>query len=243
MAKRAYQRVLLKLSGELLGGAGGQGLDAAAAAVVCERVREAVDLGVQVGLVVGAGNLFRGLGASRGGMERCTADAIGMLGTVMNALALREAFGKQGVAAEVQSAIAMAGIAEPFDQRRACDLLEAGRVLLFAAGTGHPFFTTDTTAALRACQIGAEVLLKGTKVDGIYDADPVKDPGAKRFARISYAEALARQLGVMDATAFSLCQENRLPIVVFRFGVPGELARLLGGDLRSATLVSAAAQG
>jgi uridylate kinase len=242
MAKRVFQRILLKLSGELLGGADGRGLDAAAAAAVCERVREAVDLGVQVGLVVGAGNLFRGLGASRGGMERCAADAIGMLGTVMNALALREALAHQGLAAEVQSAIPMAGVVEAFDHRRADSLLASGRVVLFAAGTGHPFFTTDTTAALRACQIGADALLKGTKVDGIYDSDPVRNPAAKRYARLSYAEALAHQLGVMDSSAFSLCMENRLPIIVFKFGNPGDLAQLLSGDLRSATLVNAEGQ-
>ncbi len=239
MANAAYRRVLLKLSGELLGGSGGQGLDAAAAGQVAERVREAVGLGVQVGLVVGAGNLFRGLGASRTGMDRCAADAIGMLATVMNALALREAFAGLGVAADVQSAIPAPGIVEPFDHRRAVSLLEAGRVVLFAGGTGHPFFTTDTTAALRACQVGADVLLKGTKVDGVYDADPRTNPAARRYERVSYAEALARRLGVMDATAFSLCAENRLPILVFRFGVPGELARLMQGDFRSATLVSA----
>jgi len=239
MAERAFQRVLLKLSGELLGGTGGRGLDGDAAATVCERVREALGLGVQVALVVGAGNLFRGLGASRSGMDRCSADAIGMLATVMNALALREAFALQGIEAEVQSAIPVAGMVDPFDHRRACSLLDAGRVVLFAGGTGHPFFTTDTTAALRACQIGAGVLLKGTKVDGIYDSDPVRNPAARRYARLSYAEALVRQLGIMDSAAFSLCQENRLPILVFRFGVPGELGRLMVGDFRSATLVSA----
>jgi uridylate kinase len=239
MAEKVFKRVLLKLSGELLGGVGGQGLDLAAAAAVAERVREAVDLGVQVALVVGGGNLFRGLGASRRGMDRCSADTMGMLATVMNALALRDAFESQGVAADIQSAIGMAGIVEPFDHRRACSLLDAGRLLLFAGGTGHPFFTTDTTAALRACQIGADAILKGTKVDGIYSADPVTHPQAERYARISHAEALARRLGVMDSTAFSLCMDNRLPIIVFRFGVPGELARLLEGDLRSATLVDA----
>jgi uridylate kinase len=239
MAEKAFKRVLLKLSGELLGGAGGQGLDPGATAVVVERVREAIDLGVQVALVVGAGNLFRGLGASRRGMDRGSADAVGMLATVMNALALRDAFEGQGVAADIQSAIGMTGIVEPFDQRRACGLLDAGRLVLFAGGTGHPFFTTDTTAALRACQIGADVILKGTKVDGIYSADPATHPQAERYARISHTEALARRLGVMDSTAFSLCMDNRIPILVFRFGVPGELARLLTGDLRSATLVDA----
>jgi uridylate kinase len=239
MAERVFKRVLLKLSGELLGGAGGQGLDPAAAGLVAARVREATDLGIQVALVVGAGNLFRGLGASQRGMDRCAADAMGMLATVMNALALRAALESQGVAADIQSAIGMTGIVEPFDQRRACSLLDAGRLVLFAGGTGHPFFTTDTTAALRACEIGADAILKGTKVDGIYSADPVTHPQAERYARISHTEALARRLGVMDSAAFSLCLDNRLPIIVFRFGVPGELARLLQGDFRSATLVDA----
>lgn len=238
MGERVFQRVLLKLSGELLGGAAGHGVEAAATAAVAERVREALDLGVQVALVVGAGNLFRGLGASRRGMDRCSADAMGMLATVMNALALRDAFESQGVAAEIQSAIGMTGIVEPFDHRRACRLLDAGQVVLFAAGTGHPFFTTDTTAALRACQIGADAILKGTKVDGIYAEDPVANPKAERFARISHAEALVRRLGVMDSAAFSLCLDNRLPIVVFRFGAPGELTRIMQGDFRSATVVA-----
>jgi len=237
MGERVFKRVLLKLSGELLGGAAGQGVDGAATAAVAERVREAIDLGVQVALVVGAGNLFRGLGASRRGMDRCSADAMGMLATVMNALALRDAFEAQGVPAEIQSAIGMTGIVESFDHRRACGLLDAGKVVLFAAGTGHPFFTTDTTAALRACQIGAQVILKGTKVDGIYAEDPVRNPQAERFARLSHAEALVRRLGVMDAAAFSLCMDNRLPIIVFRFGAPGELARLMCGDFSSATVV------
>ncbi len=238
MGERVFQRVLLKLSGELLGGVAGHGVEAAATAAVAERVREALDLGVQVALVVGAGNLFRGLGASRRGMDRCSADAMGMLATVMNALALRDAFESQGVAAEIQSAISMTGIVEPFDHRRACRLLDDGQVVLFAAGTGHPFFTTDTTAALRACQIGADAILKGTKVDGIYAEDPVANPKAERFARISHAEALVRRLGVMDSAAFSLCLDNRLPIVVFRFGVPGELTRIMQGDFRSATVVA-----
>ena len=214
MGERVFQRVLLKLSGELLGGAAGHGVEAAATAAVAERVREALDLGVQVALVVGAGNLFRGLGASRRGMDRCSADAMGMLATVMNALALRDAFESQGVAAEIQSAIGMTGIVEPFDHRRACRLLDAGQVVLFAAGTGHPFFTTDTTAALRACQIGADAILKGTG-DGIYAEDPVANPKAERFARISHAEALVRRLGVMDwppRSAWTTVSYRRLPL-------------------------------
>jgi uridylate kinase len=237
MAEKVFKRVLLKLSGELLGGASGQGLDLAAAATVVERVREAIDLGVQVALVVGAGNLFRGGGASRRGMERGAADAVGMLATVMNALVLRDAFESQGITADIQSAIGMTGIVEPFEQRRARYLLEAGHVVLLAGGTGLPFFTTDTTAALRACQLGVDVILKGTKVDGVYSADPVTHPHAERYARISHGDALARRLGVMDAAAFSLCMDNRLPIIVFRFGATGDLARLVTGDFRSATLV------
>ena len=241
MAERVFKRVLLKLSGELLAGPSGYGIDTGAAAAVVERVREALDLGVQVGVVVGAGNLFRGQAASGRGLERCTADAVGMLGTVMNALTLRAAFEAQGVAAEVQSAIGMTGIVEAFDHRRANAWLDRGRPVLFAGGTGHPYFTTDTTAALRACQIGAAAILKGTKVDGIYAEDPHLNPRAERFARLSHREALTRQLGVMDATAFSLCLENRIPILVFRFGAPGEISRLLQGDFSSATLVDAGA--
>ena len=239
MAERVFKRVLLKLSGELLAGSGGQGVDAAATTAVAERVREALDLGVQVALVVGAGNLFRGLGASHRGMDRCSADAMGMLATMMNALALRDAFEGLGVAAEIQSAIPMSGVMDGFDHRRAGAWLDSGRVVLFAGGTGHPFFTTDTTAALRACQIGAEVILKGTKVDGIYTADPVRDPRAVRLPRLTHAEALARRLAVMDMAAFSLCLDNRLPILVFRFGVAGDLARLMLGDFSAATLVQA----
>jgi len=239
MAERVFKRVLLKLSGELLAGPSGQGVDAAASTAMAERVREALDLGVQVALVVGAGNLFRGLGASRRGMDRCSADAMGMLATMMNALALRDAFEGLGIEAEIQSALPMSGIMDGFDHRRATAMLERGRVVLFAGGTGHPFFTTDTTAALRACQIGADAILKGTKVDGIYTADPVRDPSAVRLPRLTHAEALSRRLGVMDMAAFSLCLDNRLPIIVFRFGVAGDLARLMQGDFSAATLVEA----
>ncbi|MBN2450761.1 MAG: UMP kinase [Lentisphaeria bacterium] len=239
MEPRPFRRVLLKLSGELLAGPSGQGIDPEAVFRVAERVGEIRGCGVQAGIVVGAGNLFRGLGASRGGMDRCNADAIGMLATVMNALALREALEAGGSPAEVQSAVPMTGIAAPFDHRRARESLDAGTIVLFAAGTGHPFFTTDTTAALRACQVQADVVLKGTKVDGVYTADPLRDPSAKRYSELTFDQALAQKLEVMDTTAFSLCRENRLPIVVFRFGTPGDLKRIVRGDLRTATLVHA----
>ena len=185
-----------------------------------------------------AGNIFRGEAFSRRGMDRCAADGIGMLATVMNALALREALEALGMPAEVQSAVGIPGLVEVFDVRRARAQLKDGHVVLFAGGTGHPFFTTDTTAALRACEIGADVIIKGTKVDGIYSADPAVDPTAVRYTRISFAEALAQRLRVMDSTAFSLCMDNALPIAVFRFGAPGELARIVKGDLAAATLVS-----
>ena len=236
---KPFTRIVLKLSGELLGGADGAGVDPEAACRVAERVREALSLGVETGLVVGGGNLFRGEGFSRRGMDRCAADSIGMLATIMNALALRDALESLGMGAEVQSALPIPGVAEGFEARRARRYLAEGRVVLFAGGTGQPFFTTDTTAALRACQIGADVVIKGTKVDGVYSADPTRDPTATRYRRISYAEALSRQLRVMDATAFSLCRENSLPILVFRFGAEGELERILRGDFDSATLVDA----
>jgi len=236
---KQFKRILLKLSGELLQAPGGQGIDPVATRTVAERLQEAVSLGVETGLVVGAGNLFRGEAFSRRGMDRCAADAIGMLATVMNALALREALEALGTPADVQSAVGIPGLAEVFEVRRARALLRAGHVVLFAGGTGHPFFTTDTTAALRACEIGADVIIKGTKVDGIYSADPELNPDAVRYARVSFAEALSQRLRVMDSTAFSLCLDNALPIVVFRFGEPGQLARIVQGDLSAATLVSA----
>ena len=236
---KPFKRILLKLSGELLQAPGGQGIDPTATRQVAERLREAVSLGVETGLVVGAGNLFRGEAFSRRGMDRCAADAIGMLATVMNALALRDALETLGMSAEVQSAVGIPGLVEVFDVRRARALLQGGHVVLFAGGTGHPFFTTDTTAALRACEIGADVIIKGTKVDGIYSADPEVNPDAVRYAHVSFAEALSQRLRVMDSTAFSLCLDNALPIVVFRFGEPGQLARVVQGDLSAATLVSA----
>ena len=232
-----FGRILLKLSGELLRGAAGSSLDPAAISLVAEQVKDAADHGVQVALVIGAGNLFRGLPASRGGMNRCSADNIGMLATVMNALAMRDALEAVGLPTEIQSAIPMSGIANPFDVRQALKFLDGGRVVIFAGGTGHPFFSTDTTAALRACQVGASAVLKATKVDGVYTADPKTDPTAVRYRRISYGDALNQRLNVMDSTAFSLCMDNNMPILVFNFSQPSILRNVVQGDLTCATLV------
>ncbi len=230
-----YQRILLKLSGETLR-TPAQSLDPETVMDVARQIR-ADTVGVQVALVIGAGNLFRGLPASRHGMTRTGADTIGMLATVMNALAMADALEAVGLPARVQSAIPVTGVADPFDQRRAIAHLEAGRVVIFAGGTGHPFFTTDTTAALRACEIGANAIFKATKVNGIFTADPQQQPDARRYRRLAYADALAQRLGVMDATAFSLCQDNNIPIVVFNFFRPTGLRGALAGDLSAATAV------
>jgi len=223
----------------MLKGPSGYGIDPAATLAAAERIREAVDSGAQVAAILGAGNLFRGLAGSRSGMDRSSADNIGMLATAMNALAMRDALESLGLKAEIQSAFAIDGVLAPFDQRRAIKLLEAGTVVLFAAGTGHPYFTTDTCAALRACEIQADAVFKGTKVDGVYSADPFRHPDAIRYERLTFAQALANRLQVMDSTAFSLCQDNNLPIVVFKFGEPGVLRNIMKGDLSAATLVSA----
>jgi uridylate kinase len=232
-----FSRILLKLSGEALKGAELSGIDPDSVAVLATKVREIVELGKEVALVIGAGNLFRGLPASRHGIDRATADNIGMLATVMNALAMADALDAAGVPAVIQSAFPMPGIADPFDRKRAVRALAERRVVLFAAGTGHPYFTTDTTAALRACEIRADAILKATKVDGIYSADPRVDASASRYRRLSYTEALVRRLQVMDATAFSLCMENRIPIVVFNFARPEALRRVVSGDTTLATVV------
>ena len=223
----------------MLKGPSGHGIDPAATTAAAERIREVVDSGAQVAVILGAGNLFRGLAGSRAGMDRSSADNIGMLATAMNALAMRDALESLGLKAEIQSAFAITGILAPFDQRRAIQLLDAGTVVLFAAGTGHPYFTTDTCAALRACEIQADAVFKGTKVDGVYSADPFRHPDATRYQRLTFAQALADRLQVMDSTAFSLCQDNNLPIVVFKFGEPGVLRNIMHGDLSAATLVSA----
>lgn len=216
-SKPRYRRILLKLSGEALGGVEGQGINPEAVHDMACQVAEVQQLGVEVVIVVGGGNIFRGLQGSEKGIERATGDYMGMLATVINALALQDALEKQGVATRVQSAINMTQIAEPFIRRRAVRHLEKGRVVIFAAGTGNPYFSTDTAAALRANEIGAEVVLKATKVDGIYDKDPKKHADAKRYDQVSYTTALEKQLKVMDAAAFALCMDNKMPIIVFDF--------------------------
>jgi uridylate kinase len=232
-----FSRILLKLSGEALGGETGSGIDAAAVQNMAEQICEVRDLGVQVVVVVGGGNIFRGLTGSQRGVERATGDYMGMLATIINSLALQDALEKLGAPTRVQSAIAMSQIAEPFIRRRAVRHLEKERVVIFGGGTGNPYFSTDTAAALRANEIGAEVILKATKVDGIYDSDPKKNPKAKRFAQISYIDALQRRLQVMDSTAFSLCMDNKMPIIVFDFFRPHNLRRVVLGE-KVGTLVT-----
>jgi uridylate kinase len=225
-----YSRILLKLSGEALGGQTGLNISPEAVHNMAEQIREVRELGVQVVVVVGGGNIFRGLSGSERGIERATGDYMGMLATIINALALQDSLEKIGVATRVQSAITMAQVAESFIRRRAVRHLEKGRVVIFGGGTGNPYFSTDTAAALRANEIGAEVVLKATKVDGIYDSDPKKNPKAKRYAQISYTEALQKQLKVMDSTAFSLCMDNKMPIIVFDFFRPHNLKRVVMGE-------------
>ncbi|HRZ57829.1 MAG TPA: UMP kinase [Candidatus Paceibacterota bacterium] len=228
--KPKYKRVLLKLSGEALGGEAGTGICPEVVHHMAGQIREVRELGVQIVVVVGGGNIFRGLSGSVRGTERATGDYMGMLATVINALALQDALEKQGVPTRVQSAITMAQVAEPFIRRRAVRHLEKGRVVIFGGGTGNPYFTTDTAAALRANEIAAEVVLKATKVDGIYDSDPKKNPDARRFSQITYQEALQRRLQVMDTTAFSLCMDNRMPIIVFNFSQPHSIRRVVLGE-------------
>ena len=225
-----YRRVLLKLSGEALMGEAGYGIDPKVVDELADQVKEIVEDGIELAVTVGGGNIFRGMAGSAEGMERSQADYIGMLATCMNALALQDAFERKGIPTRVMSAIEMRQICEPYIRRKAVRHLEKGRVIIFAAGTGNPYFTTDTTAALRACEIGAEALLKATKVDGIYDKDPVKFPDAVRFDKLSYLEVLAKELHVMDTTATSLCMDNNLPILVFDMTVPGNIARVLRGE-------------
>jgi uridylate kinase len=224
------RRVLLKLSGEALMGEQAFGIDPVVATQVANEIGEIQQLGVQTSIVIGGGNLFRGLAASARGMERSTADHMGMLATVINALALQDALEKINVSTRVISAIEMRAVAEPFIRRRASRHLEKGRVVIFAAGTGNPYFTTDTAAALRAMEIKAEVILKATKVDGIYTADPLLDPSATRYESISYLQVLGERLSVMDATAISLCMDNKLPIVVFKLRQAGNMRRVIMGE-------------
>jgi uridylate kinase len=225
-----YGRVLLKLSGEALMGEQQFGVDPAVTTQVASEIAEIQSLGVQVGVVIGGGNLFRGMAASAKGMDRSTADYMGMLATVINGLALQDSLEKNGVTTRVLTAIEMRAVAEPFIRRRAVRHLEKGRVVVFAAGTGNPYFTTDTAAALRAMEIKADVILKGTKVDGIYTADPMLQPNATKFERISYLKVLEQGLKVMDATAISLCMDNKLPIVVFNLRTAGNLRRVIAGE-------------
>jgi uridylate kinase len=225
-----YGRVLLKLSGEALMGEQQFGIDPAVTTQIAKDIAEIQGLGVQVAVVIGGGNLFRGLAASAKGMDRATADYMGMLATVINGLALQDALEHVGINTRVASAIEMRAVAEPFIRRRAVRHLEKGRVVVFAAGTGNPYFTTDTAAALRAMEMKADVILKGTKVDGIYTADPMLNPAATKYDNISYLKVLAEGLKVMDATAISLCMDNRLPIVVFNLRTPGNLRRVIMGE-------------
>src|SRR4051812_36216658 len=225
-----YSRVLLKLSGEALMGEQQYGIDPAVTIQVAKEIAEVCSFGVQVGVVIGGGNLFRGLAASAKGMDRATADYMGMLATVINGLALQDSLEKNGVTTRVLTAIEMRAVAEPFIRRRAVRHLEKGRVVVFAAGTGNPYFTTDTAAALRAMEIKADIILKGTKVDGIYTADPMLHPTATKFERISYIKVLEQGLKVMDATAISLCMDNKLPIVVFNLRTAGNLRRVVMGE-------------
>jgi uridylate kinase len=229
-ARPAYRRIVLKISGEALAGNQGYGIDPLVLERVAAELSEVTTLGVQVAIVIGGGNIFRGVAASADGMDRATADYMGMLATIINALALQGALEKAGLQTRVLSAIEMRAVAEPYIRRRAIRHLEKGRVVIFAAGTGNPFFTTDTAGALRAVEIGADAIIKATKVDGIYSADPKKDSTAQHLPRVTYIEALNRRLQVMDTTAISLCMENALPIVVFDLTRPGNIKRIVLGE-------------
>jgi uridylate kinase len=235
--KAKYRRILLKLSGEALGGDQGVGISPESVHEMARQISEVREMGVQVVVVAGGGNIYRGASGGERGIERATGDYMGMLATVINALALQDALEKLGVETRVQSAIAMSQVAEPFIRRRAVRHLEKGRVVIFGGGTGNPYFSTDTAAALRANEIGAEVILKATKVDGIYDCDPVKNPNARRYDQISYLEALQKRLKVMDSTAFSLCMDNKMPIIVFDFFKAHNLRAVILGE-RVGTLVT-----
>ena len=226
----AYRRILLKLSGEALAGVKGQGMDPEVALRIAEEIREIHELGVQTGVVVGGGNFIRGISASAHGLDRVAGDHMGMLATIINSLALQATLEKVGVPTRLMTAFEVRQIAEPFIRRRAVRHLEKNRVVIFAAGTGNPYFSTDTAAALRAMEIKAEVILKATKVDGIYDADPVLVPDAKMLVKVTYRDLLSRGLSVMDATAVSLCMDNRLPIIVFNLNVLGNIKRVISGE-------------
>ncbi|UFN50830.1 UMP kinase [Roseomonas sp. OT10] len=237
MTAPTYKRVLLKVSGEALMGARDYGLDNATVAAIAQDVKGVVELGTEVCLVIGGGNIFRGIAGAASGMDRAQADGMGMLATVMNALAMQSALEKIGVVTRVQSAVPMASVCEPFIRRRAIRHMEKGRVVIFAGGTGNPFFTTDTAAALRAAEMGCDALLKGTQVDGIYAADPRKNPQAERYDTLTYLDVLARDLAVMDAAAISLARENKLPIIVFNIHEPGAFTAVMRGEGRFTTVV------
>jgi uridylate kinase len=232
-----YKRILLKLSGEALGGEDGFGIDISEADAIAKRIKAVYDLGVEIAIVIGAGNLWRGKQGLKRGMDRATADYMGMLATVMNALALMDALERQNVYTRVQSAIEMRAVAEPYIRRRAIRHLEKGRVVIFSAGTGNPYFSTDTAAALRATEIGAEVVIKATKVDGVYDSDPKKNPNAQKFDELAYIDVLNRRLEVMDSTAISHCMENNIPILVLNLWDANALHSALMGE-KVGTLVA-----
>ena len=229
MARPPLKRVLLKLSGEALMGEGQYGIDPVTVERIAREIKLAVEAGFQICLVCGGGNIFRGLAAAAKGFDRASADYMGMLATIMNALAVQNALERQGVETRVQSAIPMTTVCEPYIRRRAARHMEKGRVVIFAAGTGNPFFTTDTAAALRAAEMGCDALLKGTQVDGIYTADPKKDPSATRYETLSFHKVLSDDLQVMDASAVALCRDNKIPIIVFSIHEPGNLTQVLGG--------------
>ena len=230
MSVAAYKRIMLKLSGEALMGDDQYGINEEVVSRIVSEIAEVVHLGVQVGVVIGGGNIFRGMKGAASGMDRATADYMGMLATVMNAMALADAMRRAGLEARVQSALRIDQVVEPYIRGRAIRHMEEGRVVIFAAGTGNPFFTTDTAAALRGSEMAAQIVLKATKVDGVYTADPNKDPHAKRFHRISFDEAIGRNLAVLDATAFALCRDQKLPINVFSIFKPGALKRVVLGE-------------
>ena len=230
MPEKAYQRVLLKISGEVLAGEEGFGIDPIKATQLAEEVKSIHDLGIDIGLVIGAGNIFRGMEAAAKGMQRVTGDYLGMLATIMNAVCVQDALENIGSVTRTLSAITVAQIAEPYIRRRAIRHLEKGRIVIVAGGTGNPYFTTDTAAALRATELGAEVLIKGTKVDGVYDKDPVVHSDAIKYDRVSYKEAIQKELRIMDMTAISLCKENSLPIKVFNVNRNGDLKKLILGE-------------
>ena len=239
MENLKYKRILIKFSGEALKGSSQVGVDPTATGEIAAQIKRLVSsFELQIALVIGGGNIFRGLSASRKGMDRVTADNMGMLATVMNALALQDALEAMDIPTRVQSAIEMRQIAEPFIRRRAIRHLERGRVVIFAAGTGNPYFTTDSTAALRASEINAEAILKATKVDGIYTADPEVDLNARRYDTIKFQEALEKRLGVMDSTAFSMCMDNSIPIIVYNYNNPDSLVNIVQGNTNGTTVVT-----